>query len=146
MPADRYNQRGRGVALVQRHPAVGHAPPMSGGHGGIGGFLMSGRSALGCIGMGVAAVALAFIMAPVAQATPSTGSAQTPAARPLSANTCDGGGSSRGSGDNHLSNGTLTAGFCRYPAGGVGTVNIEYHKARGPRVTVQFAWEWVDTR
>jgi hypothetical protein len=64
----------------------------------------------------------------------------------LTANACDGGGSFRGSGDNHLSNGTLTAGFCRYPAGGVGTVNIQYHKARGAMVTVQFAWEWVDTR
>ncbi|GDY28526.1 hypothetical protein GTS_01590 [Gandjariella thermophila] len=95
----------------------------------------------------VAALVLTLCVAPMAAwaAAPESGDV-SPQARALSANNCDGGGSFRGSGDNHLSNGTLTAGFCRYPAGGVGTVNIQYHKTRGAALTVQFAWEWVDTR
>jgi hypothetical protein len=109
---------------------------------------MSGTTALRRVGARVAAATLALLTAAaVAQAAGAQAAAgPAPAARSLIANSCDGGGSFRGSGDNHLSNGTLSAGFCRYPAGGVGTVNIEYHKSRGTPLTVQFAWEWVDTR
>jgi hypothetical protein len=108
---------------------------------------MSGTTALRRVGVRVAAATLALLTAPVvAQAAVPAASEPAPAARAQRANSCDGGGSFRGSGDNHLSNGVLSAGFCRYPAGGVGTVNIEYHKSRGAQITVQFAWEWVDTR
>lgn len=59
-------------------------------------------------------------------------------------NSCSGGSSFRGSGSASLSNGTLSAGFCTYSAGGVGTVNIQYSKTGGSSTTVRFAWEWVD--
>jgi hypothetical protein len=111
---------------------------------------MSDTATLRRVAVRAATVVLALCAAPMvahAAAIPSGG--QPPQTRPLaarSAGACDGGGSFRGSGDNHLSNGTLTTGFCRYPAGGVGTVNIQYHKSHGDVATVQFAWEWVDTR
>lgn len=63
----------------------------------------------------------------------------------LALNSCSGGSSFRGSGSTSLSNGTLSAGFCTFGAGGVGTVNIQYAKTGGSATTVRFAWEWVDT-
>jgi len=141
--------RTKGVVLLQRY---GGGRPLvtlrqQAADRETGGFLMSGTTALRRAGVRVAAATLALLTAPVAaQAAAPAASEPTPAARAQRANSCDGGGSFRGSGDNHLSNGVLSAGFCRYPADGVGTVNIEYHKSRGAPITVQFAWEWVDTR
>lgn len=56
---------------------------------------------------------------------------------------CAGRGSFVGSGANSLSNGTLSAGFCRYSAGGVSTATVKYAKTAGAAVTATLCWEFV---
>jgi hypothetical protein len=49
----------------------------------------------------------------------------------------------QGSGENNLSNGRLSFGWCA-TSGKATTVTVKYHKDAGANVKVQFGYEWVD--
>ncbi len=70
-----------------------------------------------------------------------------PSVAPAAVDSCTGGSVYRGQGGNTLSNGTLTAGFCRYTSSQyIGTANVSYKKTAGATVTgARLAWEFVSS-
>jgi hypothetical protein len=93
------------------------------------------------IALTVALTGLLLAPGAVANAAP------TAAVAPAAVDSCTGGALYRGQGSNNLSNGTLTAGFCRYTSSQyIGTANVSYKKTAGATVTgARLAWEFVSS-
>lgn len=91
---------------------------------------------------GLIAFALALAILFTMFSPPSTAEAATKSDYSLTY--CYSSSTFRGSGSNSLSNGTLSAGFCNYAAGGVGTATVKYKKTGGTAVTVQLGYEFVN--